>query len=119
VRVAEGVEPLRGTKAGYLRGADPLGKGFSTKLAGPVARAIKRPCAHSLSKWIRVLHRCWIDRTPYDESRYLMPLQSAGHRCSSLPRSLRPEHHSLRCGPPQCLSWTAAFSHDLIRRRLV
>lgn len=26
-------------------------------------------------KWIRVLHRCWIERTPYDESRYLMALQ--------------------------------------------
>jgi transposase len=26
-------------------------------------------------KWIRVLHRCWVDRTPYDESRYLMALQ--------------------------------------------
>jgi len=26
-------------------------------------------------KWIRILHRCWVDRTPYDESRYLMALQ--------------------------------------------
>ncbi len=26
-------------------------------------------------KWIRVLHRCWIDRKPYDEARYLMALQ--------------------------------------------
>ena len=26
-------------------------------------------------KWIRVLHRCWIDHIPYDESRYLMALQ--------------------------------------------
>ena len=26
-------------------------------------------------KWIRILHRCWIERTPYDESRYLMALQ--------------------------------------------
>jgi transposase len=26
-------------------------------------------------KWIRILHRCWLDRTPYDESRYLMALQ--------------------------------------------
>jgi transposase IS116/IS110/IS902 family protein len=26
-------------------------------------------------KWIRVLYRCWIDRTPYDEARYLMALQ--------------------------------------------
>ena len=26
-------------------------------------------------KWIRVLHRCWLDREPYDEARYLMALQ--------------------------------------------
>jgi len=26
-------------------------------------------------KWIRVLFRCWIERTPYDESRYLSALQ--------------------------------------------
>ena len=22
-------------------------------------------------KWIRILFRCWVDRTPYNESRYL------------------------------------------------
>ena len=26
-------------------------------------------------KWIRVLYRCWVDRTPYDEARYLLVLQ--------------------------------------------
>jgi transposase len=26
-------------------------------------------------KWIRILYRCWIDRTPYDESRYLSALR--------------------------------------------
>lgn len=26
-------------------------------------------------KWIRILFRCWLDRTPYDESRYLSALQ--------------------------------------------
>jgi transposase len=26
-------------------------------------------------KWIRILFRCWMDRTPYDESRYLSALQ--------------------------------------------
>lgn len=26
-------------------------------------------------KWIRILHRCWVDRTPYDETRYLLALQ--------------------------------------------
>jgi hypothetical protein len=29
-------------------------------------------------KWIRVLHRCWLDRVPYDESRYLMALEKRG-----------------------------------------
>lgn len=26
-------------------------------------------------KWIRILYRCWLDRRPYDESKYLMALQ--------------------------------------------
>ena len=26
-------------------------------------------------KWIRILFRCWVDRTPYNESRYLAALQ--------------------------------------------
>ena len=26
-------------------------------------------------KWIRILYRCWVDRTPYDEARYLLALQ--------------------------------------------
>ncbi|HEY8943546.1 MAG TPA: IS110 family transposase [Polyangiaceae bacterium] len=26
-------------------------------------------------KWIRILYRCWTNRTPYDESRYLLALQ--------------------------------------------
>ena len=26
-------------------------------------------------KWIRILYRCWLDRVPYDESKYLMALQ--------------------------------------------
>jgi transposase len=26
-------------------------------------------------KWIRILHRCWVDRQPYNEARYLMALQ--------------------------------------------
>jgi transposase len=26
-------------------------------------------------KWLRILYRCWVERTPYDESRYLMALQ--------------------------------------------
>jgi transposase len=29
-------------------------------------------------KWIRILHRCWLDRVPYDESHYLMALQKRG-----------------------------------------
>jgi len=26
-------------------------------------------------KWIRILYRCWVDRKPYDETKYLMALQ--------------------------------------------
>jgi hypothetical protein len=26
-------------------------------------------------KWIRILYRCWVDRVPYDEARYLLALQ--------------------------------------------
>jgi transposase len=29
-------------------------------------------------KWIRILYRCWVDRAPYDETRYLMTLQKRG-----------------------------------------
>jgi transposase len=29
-------------------------------------------------KWIRVLWRCWVDRVPYDESRYLSALRKRG-----------------------------------------
>ena len=36
-------------------------------------------------KWIRILYRCWQDRTPYDESPYLQALH---HRGSSLMQNL-------------------------------
>jgi transposase len=29
-------------------------------------------------KWVRILHRCWQDRKPYDEARYLMALKAKG-----------------------------------------
>jgi transposase len=29
-------------------------------------------------KWIRILWRCWVDRVPYDESRYLSALRKRG-----------------------------------------
>ena len=29
-------------------------------------------------KWIRILYRCWITRTPYDEAKYLKALQDRG-----------------------------------------
>ena len=29
-------------------------------------------------KWIRILYRCWITRTPYDEARYLKALKDRG-----------------------------------------
>ena len=41
------------------------------------ARGIRHQAAlRSLAfKWIRILHRCWLNRVPYDESRYLLALQ--------------------------------------------
>jgi hypothetical protein len=29
-------------------------------------------------KWIRILFRCWQEKTPYDEAVYLMALQKRG-----------------------------------------
>jgi len=29
-------------------------------------------------KWIRILYRCWVERTPYDESKYLEALRRRG-----------------------------------------
>jgi len=29
-------------------------------------------------KWIRILHRCWLDQKPYDEAKYLMALKAKG-----------------------------------------
>ena len=29
-------------------------------------------------KWIRILFRCWQERIPYDEIRYLRSLQKSG-----------------------------------------
>jgi hypothetical protein len=29
-------------------------------------------------KWIRIIYRCWEDRTPYDESTYLNTLKRRG-----------------------------------------
>ena len=40
-----------------------------------VAAAIKPRYVHSDSNGFEILHRCWVDRVPYDESRYLMALQ--------------------------------------------
>jgi hypothetical protein len=37
-------------------------------------------------KWIRVMYRCWMDRTPYDEARYQQALERRG---SPLATSLR------------------------------
>jgi len=29
-------------------------------------------------KWIRILYRCWVTRTPYDEAKYLKALKGRG-----------------------------------------
>ena len=35
-------------------------------------------------KWIRVIHRCWRDRKPYDESLYLQTLKQRGSELYNL-----------------------------------
>ena len=41
-------------------------------------------CSHQAAvralafKWIRILYRCWVARTPYDEAKYLKALQQRG-----------------------------------------
>ena len=43
-----------------------------------------RGCSHQAAlralafKWIRILYRCWQNRTPYDESTYLNALKRRG-----------------------------------------
>lgn len=50
-----------------------------------------RGCSHHAAvralafKWIRIMYRCWKDRTPYDESCYLASLRRRG---SQLPAAL-------------------------------
>lgn len=39
-------------------------------------------------KWIRILYRCWKDRTPYDEQRYLRAL-----RCQGSPLAVLIDRH--------------------------
>ena len=43
--------------------------------------AIMRALAY---KWIRILHRCWIDRVPYDEQKYVAALKRAGSPLAGL-----------------------------------
>ena len=35
-------------------------------------------------KWIRIIHRCWQDRVPYDEQRYIQRLQETGSPLAKL-----------------------------------
>jgi len=35
-------------------------------------------------KWIRVMHRCWKDRKPYDEALYLQTLKQRGSELCTL-----------------------------------
>lgn len=43
--------------------------------------AIMRALAY---KWIRILHRCWKDRTKYDEEKYIKALERAGSPVAAL-----------------------------------
>jgi hypothetical protein len=45
------------------------------KQAGKTHQAAIRALAF---KWIRILFRCWQDRVPYDEAKYLLALHQKG-----------------------------------------
>lgn len=45
------------------------------RAAGKTHQSALRALAY---KWIRIIHRCWIDRQPYDESIYLKSLKKRG-----------------------------------------
>ena len=45
------------------------------RAAGKTHQCALRALAY---KWIRILHRCWLDRQPYDESVYLNSLKKRG-----------------------------------------
>jgi transposase len=42
------------------------------KAKGKLHQTIIRALAY---KWIRILHRCWLDKKPYDEAKYLLVLK--------------------------------------------
>ena len=74
-----------------------------------------RGCSHQAAlralafKWIRILCRCWQDRTPYNESTYLNALKRRGSPLlNSSPRALR-----MLDSPPQGVSWAACRVDDL------
>jgi transposase len=59
-------------------------------------------------KWIRILFRCWQDRTPYDEARYLRCLEQRNsplvQSATSIQCPLLPEPHDPdESGPPESL----------------
>ena len=62
--------------------AQPINKSFWAGAFSRQQRAKGSPhqvAVRALAfKWIRILHRCWLSHTPYDESRYLMALQRRG-----------------------------------------
>lgn len=55
-----------------VRASSLIVKARANKVCVPITTS------YTSFKWIRILHRCWLDRTPYDESRYLMALQKKG-----------------------------------------
>jgi transposase len=63
--------------ANESRKASVWAKAFyqAQKKAGKTHQAAIRALAF---KWIRILFRCWQDRVPYDEAKYLLALQQKG-----------------------------------------
>jgi hypothetical protein len=42
-------------------------------------------------KWIRIMFRCWQDRTPYDDGRYVKSLRKRGSRLAESLNKLAPD----------------------------
>jgi hypothetical protein len=63
-------------------------------------------------KWIRILFRCWLDRTPYDEGRYLSALRK---RQAPLLKFAAETPSQFACGRPQGASWAARAQSKFFR----
>jgi hypothetical protein len=67
----------------YASTPEPLGFGPSLEIRAFLLQRERGKGHHAAFralafKWIRILFRCWKDRVPYDEDRYLRALRRRG-----------------------------------------